>query len=768
MVLLNTYTFVFARDLSITPIILNFKGIVVNNNITVAFADFGSALISRNNEITWEQKRIFTGGDIVNVFIDGNNVIAFNNRGEIAGSIDSGNNWTYQKKLDDSVLSVIKYSEGYFVRMRNKLVTLSDKFEKLNEKLIESKVLSQLGFYYKPNYNKSLLVVGNEFIAEVDSSVFIRFGFDLKPIDTLKLQKQIKLGDYLSGYRMFYDSNFIYFKYSYKDLKGAMYSAVFRTNDFKNVEKYIDSLTAENSYSIYKGKLFSLSNSINKKLTDTTKLTNDQINIYFKESEVADDKQYILGDRKILEILNLKDSSLKVISDYSDLSLSVVPDKISNQSFLFYSSTSRLYKSDNNGTTILPTIDKSSPKYQQRFNLYNIRNRYFDNTLNKLYLFGDPYVTNQGVIWKSDDEGKTFDSTFMERIYYPLTSPYYRNASLVKNNIQKRGDEFIFSDGFILSPQKVVYSSINTVNENGKLVKTVLDSNLTFNYIFSKDTNSYLAHSCNVIDSTSQIIYTNNSGKSWEIIHKYPLNETVGDVCEIEVNGKKYIALTHIDYTNYPIINGLYLDVIDKESLKFSRIAMWGSKVDAEYGMYGIAVTSDGEKAYISFQDTLFVTNDLFKKNNWSYYLLPENGRMIRPLKKFDNKFYCLYTDKDNPYGSSMYWIEPLDTLISGVNEVNVDVTGYLFAYPAFPTPTTNIVKSLIYWDSLNEFSSMKINVYNIFGVKIDTKDLISLDPVSLNSGYLIWNCSQQESGVYLIHLNYSNKSLIIKVLVNK
>jgi len=706
--LFASFTLCYSRNLEITPILLNFKGVVVSNNITVAFADFGSALISRDNEMTWEQKRIFIGGEIVNVFIESNDMIAFNDRGEVAVSSDSGNSWTIQKKLEDSVLSVVKYSEGYFLRMRNKLITLSNQFEKMNEFEIESKVLTQIGKYYKPNYTKSILNVGNKLIAEFDSSIFIRFDLNMKPIDTLKLQEQIKLGDYLCGYRMFYDSNFIYIKYSYKNLKGVMYSSIFRTNDFKNVEKLADSLTPENYYSIFKGKIYSLSVGNNKKLTDTTKLSSNQINLYFKESTVFNNKQYILGDRKILEILDLKDSSLKVISDYSDISLEIPPDLINNKSYLFYSSTSRIYKSENNGTTILPTIDKSYPSYQQHFDIFNIRNHYYDNELNKLYLFGDPYVTNQGVIWVSNDEGKTFDSTFMERVYYSA-SPFYRNASLVKNNIQKRGDDFIFSDGYTLSPQKVVYSSIKTIKENGKFVRMVQDSNLTFNYIYSKDTNSYLVQSCNALDSTSQVIYSSNGGNSWNVIHKYPINETIGDVFDIEVKGRKYLALTHYDYTNYPILKGIYLDVVDKETQEFFRLASWGSKDDPQYGMYGVAVTSDGENAYFSFQDTLFVTNNLFNRKNWSYYLLPESGRIVKPLKKFGNKFYCIYTDRDNPYGNGMHWIEPLDSLISGVDEANARANEFIIS----PNPVTDFL-------SINSNIKIgKIEIFSTLGLKV-------------------------------------------------
>ncbi len=94
-----------AGNIKITPILINFKGVAVSGNITIAYADFGSALISRDNDATWEQIRVFDGGEILDILIDGNKMTAFNDRGEIAGSADEGRSWSIIRKLGDSVLA---------------------------------------------------------------------------------------------------------------------------------------------------------------------------------------------------------------------------------------------------------------------------------------------------------------------------------------------------------------------------------------------------------------------------------------------------------------------------------------------------------------------------------------------------------------------------------------------------------------------------------------------------------------------------------------
>ena len=760
-----------SHNLKITPIILNFLGVTVQDSITVAFADFGSVLISRDNDKNWEQKRIFDGGEIINLFIDGNKMSAFNDRGEVASSIDFGRNWKTVHNYDDSILAVSKTDQGYFIRMRNKLITVFDNYELKNEISVQSVYLSRQGLYFMPNYRKSILQAGDFLIAEIDSSNFIRFDKDLNPLDTLDLLPIVDSSRYSTGYRIIYDSDSEYTYLKYVGSTTYYFGAVYRTKDFKNIEKYKD-CKAWDCYNIYKGKYYSLNlAAMDIKLTDTTKLSTEPYVFpdYFKEGTVENDKLYIAGDRKLLQILDLKDSSLKVVSEYTGLSYdSGAHEMIDDSTYLFFPyETMGLYKTTNDGTTILPTVDKIHPKYQYRSNVFYIRNHYYDKEERKLYLFGNNSFTNTGKMWISTDDGASFDSLSLEGTSLYPSALFFMNASLIKNNIQKEGNVFIFPGNFYLGQDKVIRSIIYYVNKEGIVLKYILGYNVSYNYVYSKDINTCLVHSCDVIDSCSQIIYTKDGGESWELIHKYPINETVGRICDIEVAGRKYLALVHSDNTKYPdFILGRFLDVVDKETNKYTRIAAWGTDSDHEYGFYGIGICSDGGKAYISFQDTLFVTDDILNKKNWSYYLLPEGGRMVSH-KKFGNRFYCNYTDNNNPYGKSIFWIEPpLDSLQTNVEE---QASGaYLNAYPPFPLPATDRVQTLIYWDTNQEFSPGDVTVHNIYGEKVSKDEEITLDRLNSYSGYLRWDCSSVPNGVFLIKIKHGVTTRIVKAIVSR
>lgn len=56
-----------SASIEITPLILNFKGVMANDSIVIAYANFGSLLMSTDNEQSWKQKRVFPGGEIINV-----------------------------------------------------------------------------------------------------------------------------------------------------------------------------------------------------------------------------------------------------------------------------------------------------------------------------------------------------------------------------------------------------------------------------------------------------------------------------------------------------------------------------------------------------------------------------------------------------------------------------------------------------------------------------------------------------------------------------
>ncbi|MCK5740909.1 MAG: T9SS type A sorting domain-containing protein [Chlorobi bacterium] len=756
----------FAGGVKVTPISINFKGAVAQKNNIVAFADYGSALISYDNAESWQQKRIFKDGTIVNLFIHDDEFTAFNDRGEIAVSNNTGKDWSFVGNLGDSVLCAIEYPTGYLVRTRHKLATLTDDYKIINEFDIDSPPIKEISQYFNPDYSHSLSYKSDKFVAEFDSSVFIGFDTQLNPTDTLNLLDHVDSAKSLYGgaYRIFNDSDYFYLSYKYSKDK-LLKKMIYRTMDLSSVEIYSDSLDFNIMNYVDDNKYYSLTRSSdNIIIKDTTKLSYRNIIIYINDFIVSEDRQIVFGDKKILKIMNLKDSSVNVVSDYSRYSTRYSPEQINDSTFLIYSSGPAVYKTPDNFITILPTVEKNDHNDSKFFERFSINHRYFDKEEKELYLLGQFSLDNRAFIWKSKDIAKNFDSVF-SGFRYRSNMPLLRNT-LVKNNIQKRGDEFICSDGFnYIAHLDTVFSSIETFNKNGGSIKFLSLRNAAVTNVYSKDTNTYLVHCCDMLDSTSMIMFTSDGGIKWDTVHKYPINETISDIYEIEVKGREYFVLYHVDFTKYPENNGKYLDVVDKETNQFSRIAQWEPNPDIEDdGSYGVAVTSSEGVAYISYNDSLFVTEDLFNKKNWNYYILPGNGRVVRPLIKIGNAFICNYNDKNNPYGKTLYKIELQDSLIISVDDI--EERDYFYAFPPYPMPAKNIVRSLIYFD--NNVLAEDVEVFDRFGVKVgDGKD-ISIDKVKSYSAILSWNCSGVATGVYFIRVRNGDRMKILKVIVKK
>ena len=764
MISLIIGTAISARSIEITPLILNFKGVMANDSIVVAYADYGSIVISTDNEQSWRQKRVFTGGEIITVIQQKSTLIACNDRGGIASSNDKGENWNIQKQLDDSILAFIPFNEGYLVRCKNSVLILDSTFSVIQTFALESPAIRKIPLAYssfQPNYRKSITGYNDHCIIEIDSAKLIILDAQLRIIDTMNLKDHQVSGKYLTGYVLATDSQYMYMKFCYADGNRNMYS-IYRMNNKFDIEKVLDSLSIFDYYQVNDGKIIVMK-SRDSKYIDSTTLSGNAISTYFNGFTIANGKEYIFGDRKILQTMDQKTNELKVISEYSNITLNKFPDYLSNNTFLFHSFGPHFYKTTDNGITFLPTIDKTDAKFQPNFHKYTINRTYYDALKNTLYLFGDPYVTNYGFMWKSTDQGRTFDSIAMDASFRQSVL-YFRNA-FTQGGIQKRDDEFIMSEGFNTGKNKDIWSSLVTIKENGKLVQRIMDSTMIFTNVYSPRVNSYLVHACGVFDSLSTILYTNDAGKTWQTIHQYSINETIGDIVDVSMNGRNFWILTHYDYSKPDYRKGMYLDVVDKETMQFTRIAQWGSETDKEYGMYGVHITSYKDTTYIAFQDTVFVTQNLYDKKRWNYHVLPENGRMIKP-KRFGDVFFCNYTDNTTPYGIGLSWVKLTDPIISHVEEETSSANGYLYAYPPSPNPAKNFVTTEIVWDAQYSEEDIMVSIYNQKGIKVKTKDQLFIEQTSSNKGKVHWNCSGFEPGVYLMSIQHPLKSITVKCMV--
>ena len=762
----------FSNNFELIPLVISFRGVEAKQDTIIAFGDYGSLLISNDNAANWKQVKVFNRGTILSIDWNDIKMVAFNDAGDIAVSIDKGITWNTVTNIQDSILAVIKYPDGYFIRARNKLFAISNNFISNKEFYLYSKDLQGIDMYTKKNYINSLINFNNELIAETDSSTFIRFNYNLEPIDTLSLKK---LGifdstyQYLSGYNLATDSQYLYINVNgINNSDSLKYSTdtLYRAKDFKSIENFYNLNNLQ--YKIIDGQFFTFNKNANY-LIDTTKETSKDYNVSLNDFTVVKNKEIVVGNNKIIEIIDLKDSNLNVVSEFANVS-SFAPEKIADSSYLFFSGDYRyylpyIYRTDNNGITFKPVVEHQYDSiYFNRYSNYTFIFKYFDDKEKKIF-FGETLfmMGSQVYLLLSDDYCKSFIRKPIDGFYFQAnpSSGYYKNANSLPN-LQNNNENYIISDGF-MKWQDTIYNGIATFDKDFKMINWLNTTFMVIDYVHSKDTNTFLIHCASTLDSTSEIKFTSNQGNNWETIKKYPISETCQYYKEIACNNQQLLALIH--YNNEE--QSYRLDVINLDNNQFDSIYKWKNYNNIQnWSNYGVGIESDSGIVYITFQDTLFYTIDLFDRNKWHYQILPNNGRIIsRPFKKFGDKFFVCYLDDNSPYNNSLWWLKLLEP-ITKVDDFQILDVDYLYAFPPYPIPGYNHISFHLFWDLCDDIDNDEINVFNILGNKIAGREKFSINKASLYDGFLTWDCSDMSTGTYFIQIKKGNYSTTVKAIV--
>lgn len=90
----------------------------------------------------------------------------------------------------------------------------------------------------------------------------------------------------------------------------------------------------------------------------------------------------------------------------------------------------------------------------------------------------------------------------------------------------------------------------------------------------------------------------------------------------------------------------------------------------------------------------------------------------------------------------------------------------YLYACPPYPMPAKDKVNSLVYWDKRYNFDKAEINVYNTEGIKICSKEHISVSQQSDWSSIVTWNANGVPFGIYIILIKHGSKTISVKVAI--
>ncbi len=769
--------YVYAKNkFEFTPVNMSFDLVEAQNNVVTAYGTFGSMLISYDNAINWEQIRVFEKGGIVRMFLDNERITAFSDCGEIGISNDTGKTWQSFQGINDSVYAVITYPNGYFVRAKNNLMIFTDNFKEINRY-----PLCYSPAWIEHGYSNSITFFNGQLIAEVDSSVtegyvnstfFLRFDDNLKFVDTISPKKLRLCANCYGSYRITSDSNYFY---------NVVEKKIYRTNNFKIWEKIQSINDYFARFKIINNKFYfievgwyavsTLVVSLNQlNYPDSTKkvtgFRNTQISDRrrIKDFIVHNGKVIFAGQNKLLIVMPLSDTVFSYYSDKNLNSTYAIPDKVKDSVYLFTGATYQgyysnyVYKTDNNGLTFQPTIDPFNNADFLKFETFLFK--HYDSKEKLLYYAGtmDAFTELEPGAFISSDLGKTFNY---------IKTPMSNNSNPKSNrfpNIQKNNDNFILTangTNFIKD-----YTFTRTYNKKFEEISFFRDSNMVINYLNSNDTNTFLFHCLNSLDSAYEIKYTTNKGLNWEIIKKYNKNDSLLYYKEIEINFIKYLFVVNFRKTD----SVCTIDAMDLENRNVGTIY----ETKAIYRKDGktrffvdetISICSDSNTVYISNNDTLFYTKNLYDKSKWEYYLFPYNGKIKRTFSKFGDRFYAWYVDDIHPFNN--YWFKLVPDTLSVV-EAKIEEVPYLYFFPPYPLPAVKgNVRAMIYWEPKIDIDNDEIIVTNIYGGKVSGRENITIDKKTAYSGYLVWDCSKVETGIYFINLRHGSTSRTLKVIVD-
>ncbi len=632
------------QELEFTPINITFKGIESAGDTIVVYGDFGSMFTSFDGGERWRQIKAFKKGGIAKIFLKKDKMIAFTDAGEIAESFDCGENWDIETDLKDSILAVIEYPGGYFLRSDDKLMTISKKYEKTNDFNLTTR---DIPYWHNITYTHSLAYFKNRLIVEIDSSKLIRFDLNLNPLDTFSLRET----SYRNGkFQIFTDSGYLYSK---------VRDTIFRMSDFDSVEivytkcpgsylKYyiIDGATyfLEYGVNIFAYRLYRVVNKDSAVKVASCSIKKESGPNTPKDFALVNDEVIIAGKNKLLMTINLNNDSVRFINDFTGLSHYSYPDRLNDSTFLFcrgyYNGDydTKIYKTTDMGVTFRPTVDlEQCPMY----NYVKFDRKFYDSSNKKLYFCGGNRTNSKQEVLISNDFGRAFEIKESPINFGHCSYPY--------PNTHKNNNKIVTA--YNTSWRGVHYPSVFIFNEEFDLADRYLDSNMFIYYIRMQSPDTFLIHCYDYLDSALETKYTENRAESWEIIKKYDENDSMLYYQEINYKGNPALGIFH--FRRIDSVCSLYLLDLKKRSAK----EVYSYKITEFHreSLIENGIACEGDTAYIAIKDTLFRTDDIFDRSKWEYLIFPYNGRIKRTFKIYGDEIFARYDDDYNLH--NIFWL---------------------------------------------------------------------------------------------------------------
>jgi len=745
-----------AKDLpfSYERLWVHFNGITINQNTALAYGDGGIVLRSPDKGKNWEQ--IAAAADdftIMNIKCKNNSFYGILDKDYIIISDDDGKTWS-NKKISDmqTFLDFDLNSNNYFI-----LTNLSILVYDLNFNLVNS-----LSLDYQ-NQASELKILDNSLYVPIDNGRIYVYDINNKfQKKTIDFGLQSLCSNCPRPNQLKSDSSNLYI---------ALGNYLLKSKDNGTTWSKLDSNV--NLLNVYKGNYYSLSSSnypgsgysfldfYKSGVHGFERVNHDTIDRYIPEQIykgfefLGNDSIIAVGKDKLISISYDGGKNWTFISNFRINYFHVGIWLNENKGYL-YTSYNQISKTSNGGVTWLPQKYKSGIK-----DTMGTDEAIYADTTGLVILFKNNLVQNGINFIFSDDFGENYNAISKKEMIGHIKDPMY-NPRIIRKDTNLL---FFFNGGWGEDHYTMVYLMDNKINV---LSQSLIDSMVILDARLTDDGKNIMAlgyerkypNNANSFDSIKYyLMYSYDNGNTWVKDLSFALDSDSYNMC------------TYID-KNYLIISTKPDTIIDN--------GVWSR--------YSISILNPSGKIFQKkvYSDHFATMTNFFKLNdiiyNLGYYHLYLNNNFIdEPLnwqKDSTDKFVmgnCFWSDNQTGYVGMTLSVRPTISnfyKIKAIKPTPVDepksLSAYLYSFPPYPTPATNEVSFVLYWDYKFDITTADFAIFDIMGNKIAGKNEILIYAEQPNNGIIKWNCSNVQDGIYFIRMIYGGNTKAVPIIVKR
>lgn len=608
------------------------------DNQLFTYGNSGSYYFSKDSGETWDLKKIALKTKIKKILSIDQYLLAFFDNGKIFKSTDKGNEWFYYTSISDSLIYAYEFDSKLIIATNKQLILFNNQFEQLSSYNIDF-YTSLWNTLYSYKYS----------LTKFDSKIVV-CGLEGKILllDTnLRFLKEVYLDNIKSGANK---SVLSYCKIFNNEFYFLLDNVIFKTNDFKKFNKIEINLPYISCFDFINDNLFFFQGRIGGNIyqinSDSTfslkySIKTNVVQEFFQNcSDIFLFNNDILfsGNRDYIAKANSKDSLIKIMSStYYLAPLGIKSYSVNDSIYYLYnkynssSSFPYLYYKLKNNDIIRPVINSNHLKADPSY--FNVSYSYIDSISKSLMFLGYSAYTNKySCVQASLDSVK---EEIKQNLYFNYNyTP--RNKWVNTINLSLRENKLIIPFNSNSYFTKLPTANINIYDKNFNLLERLIDSNFIYEYLYYKDSTNFSALILNTVTNAYEMKYTTDKGKNWTNIKIYNPSDSLVLKKTLYHKGKEYFAMVLFDTSSS--INTF--EIFNPQNYEIKKFYQYYHAKEKRYLPNGLqSINCDDSLFYFTIRDTFFIAIDLFDRDTWEYYILPNNETAVNDLEKIGDKF---------------------------------------------------------------------------------------------------------------------------------